>query len=166
EARAAILADPTTAGEWARRADVDERQLKRAWDRSKPKSKPDSSGDAAVDAEITRLAKLSIVEYERERKAAAKKLALRTDTLEQLVINERARQAYAKEQPAKEEQGRKAKEEAEQLLAELNAENCVVLDGARTLVLRFETDEREVGGEHYVYRLPTFLRFYDFRNLY
>src|SRR5262249_2486291 len=49
EGRAAILADPTTAGEWARRADVranNERQLKRAWDRSKPKSKPDGSGKA------------------------------------------------------------------------------------------------------------------------
>jgi hypothetical protein len=57
-------------------------------------------------------------------------------------------------------------QELERLLAELNAENCVVLDGARTMVLRFETDEREAGGERYVYRLPTFLRFYDFRGLY
>jgi hypothetical protein len=98
--------------------------------KSKTKNNDDQqgSGDPTVDAEITRLAALSTVEYERERKTAAKKLGLRTDILEQLVINARARQAYAKEQPAKEEQGRKEKEEAERLLAELNAENCVVLD--------------------------------------
>src|SRR5262245_15585899 len=36
QARTAILADKTTAGEWARRADVDERQLKRAWEHSAP----------------------------------------------------------------------------------------------------------------------------------
>jgi hypothetical protein len=161
EARAAILADPTTAGEWARRADIDERQLKRAWDRSKSKSKPDSSGDAAVDAEIARLAALSTVEYEHERKAAAQKLGMRTTTLDKLVINERAKQAHTKPSP----QGQAAKTEAERLLAELNRDNCVVLDGARTRVLRFEEVEHDAGGEHYIYRVPTFLRFDDFRNL-
>jgi hypothetical protein len=40
ETCAAILADPTTAGEWARRPDVDERQLKRAWERSKAADTP------------------------------------------------------------------------------------------------------------------------------
>src|SRR5262249_45413373 len=160
EARAAIKTDKTEAGEWANR--VDERQLKRAWDRSKPKSKPDSSGDAAVDAEIARLAALSTVEYERERKAAAQKLGMRTTTLDKLVINERAKQAHTKASP----QAQAAKTEAERLLAELNRDNCVVLDGARTRVLRFEEVEHDAGGEHYIYRVPTFLRFDDFRNLY
>jgi hypothetical protein len=41
-ARAAILADNTEAGEWANR--TDERQLERAWERSKPALDPTSSG--------------------------------------------------------------------------------------------------------------------------
>jgi len=48
----------------------------------------------------------------------------------------------------------------------MNAKNTVVLDGARTRVLRFEEVEHDAGGEHYVYHVPTFLRFDDFRNLY
>jgi hypothetical protein len=32
--------------------------------------------------------------------------------------------------------------------------------------LRFEEIEHDAGGEHYVYRVPTFLRVEDFRNLY
>src|SRR6516225_11047916 len=40
EARAAIRADKTTAGEWARRSDVDERQLERAWKHSEPNNTP------------------------------------------------------------------------------------------------------------------------------
>jgi hypothetical protein len=54
----------------------------------------------------------------------------------------------------------------DELLAELNRDNCVVLDGARTKVLRFEDDEYDAGGEHYVYRVSTFLTFDDFRNFY
>jgi Family of unknown function (DUF5906) len=52
------------------------------------------------------------------------------------------------------------------LLAELNENNCVVLDGAKTMVLRFEEVEHVAGGERYVHRVPTFLRFHDFRNFY
>jgi hypothetical protein len=62
------------------------------------------------------------------------------------------------------------KEEAEaeraQRLSELNINNCVVLDGGKALVLRFEQVEHIAGGERYVYLLPTFLRFSDFRNFY
>ena len=159
QARTAILADKNKAGEWANR--VDERQLQRAWEHSKLKTKPDSSGDPEADAEITRLAALSAVKYERERKAAAKKLGLRTETLDKLVINERAKQARTKAPP----QGQAAKTETERLLAELNRDNSVVLDGARTRVLRFEEVEHDAGGEHYIYRVPTFLRFEDFRYL-
>jgi hypothetical protein len=42
----------------------------------------------------------------------------------------------------------------------------VVLDGARTRVLRFEETPHEAGGERYMYQLPTFLPFDDFRNFY
>jgi hypothetical protein len=65
-----------------------------------------------------------------------------------------------------EEEQRAAESDVEQVLAELNRDNCVVLDGARTMVLRFEETEHDAGGESYVYRVPTFLRFYDLRNLY
>jgi hypothetical protein len=77
------------------------------------------------------------------------------------VINERAKQAHTKAPP----QGQAAKTETERLLAELNRDNSVVLDGARTRVLRFEEVEHDAGGEHYIYRVPTFLRFEDFRYL-
>jgi hypothetical protein len=56
--------------------------------------------------------------------------------------------------------------ESDEVLAELNSENAVVLDGARTMVLRFEDKPHEAGGERYTYRLPTFLRFQDFRDFY
>jgi len=130
----------------------------------KPKPKDDDqqgSGDVMVDAEITRLAALSTVEYEHERKAEAKKLALRTDTLDKLVTNERAKQAHTKASP----QAQAAKTKEERLLAELNRDNSIVLDGARTRVLRFEEVEHDAGGEHYIYRVPTFLRSEDFRLL-
>ena len=38
--------------------------------------------------------------------------------------------------------------------------------GARCRVLRFEDTPHEAGGEHYVHRLPTFVRFDDFRGFY
>jgi hypothetical protein len=56
--------------------------------------------------------------------------------------------------------------DSEEILAELNGDNAVVLVGARTMVLRFEEMPHEAGGERYAYRLPTFLRFQDFRNYY
>jgi hypothetical protein len=121
-----------------------------------------SSGDADADIEIARLAWLTPIQYERERADAAGKLGIRSSTLDKLVNNERAKQAYAKAQPKKEEQ----ESEVEHLLAELNRDNCVVLDGARARVLRFEEVEHDAGGEHYVHNVPTFLRFEDFRNLY
>src|SRR5262249_30051407 len=118
---------------------------------SKPKPKPNEQ------AEIERLAKLSDIQYYRERKDAAEKLEVRPATLDKLVAHERVKQAYAKKAPM-------AKTEAARVLAELNRDNCVVLDAARTRVLRFEEMEHDAGGEHYVYRVPTFLRFEDFRN--
>jgi hypothetical protein len=55
------------------------------------------TGDPAMDAEIERLAKLSAVDYERERTGAAKKLGMRIKFLDNLVIKARAR---AKPKPA------------------------------------------------------------------
>ena len=119
----------------------------------KPKAKP--TGDPALDAEVARLATLSDVQYDRKRETVAEKFKVRPATLDKLVSNARIKLALKKAAPA-----------AKSLLDQMNAKNCVVLDGARTMVLRFETDEREAGGEHYVYRVPTFLAFRDFRNLY
>jgi len=56
-------------------------------------------------------------------------------------------------------------EEAE-LLAEMNRDNCVVLDGGKVMVLRFEKTEHEAGGERYVYFVPTFLTFAALHDLY
>lgn len=60
--------------------------------------------------------------------------------------------------------GASTKQPNDELLEELNRENAVVLDGGRTMVLRFEEIKHEVDGETYVYRMPMFLRFQDFRN--
>ena len=113
------------------------------------------TGDPAMDAEIERLAKLSEVEYDRQREVSAKKYKVRSVTLDKLVYNARIKLALKKVAPA-----------AKNMLAQMNAKNSVVLDGARTRVLRFEEVEHDAGGEHYVYHVPTFLRFEDFRNLY
>jgi putative DNA primase/helicase len=53
------------------------------------KAKPGWDQDQ-VDAEIARLAKLSDVEYDREREAAAEKLGIRVGTLNKLVAKKRA----------------------------------------------------------------------------
>jgi hypothetical protein len=66
--------------------------------------------------------------------------------------------------PTEEEE--EAEAEKAERLTELNINNCVVLDGGKTLVLRFEKMEHIAGGENYVYQVPTFLRFGDFRNFY
>jgi putative DNA primase/helicase len=58
-----------------------------------PKGK--GTGDTTLDAEIERLAKLSRVEYDREREAVAKKFNIRVSTLDQLV----AAKNRAKPQP-------------------------------------------------------------------
>jgi Family of unknown function (DUF5906)/RepB DNA-primase N-terminal domain len=124
-----------------------------------PQPQPKPQPKPGEQAEIERLAKLSDIAYEHERENAAKKLSVRALVLDKLVANERAKQAHAKKAPA-------AKTEAERVMAELNRDNCVVLDGAKTRVLRFEEVEHDAGGEHYIYRVPTFLHFEDFRNLY
>ena len=56
--------------------------------------------------------------------------------------------------------------EANAILDELNADHSVVIVGARTRVLRFEDTLHFAGGERYVYRLPSYLKFEDFKNYY
>jgi len=50
-----------------------------------------------TDAEIKRLAKLSVVEYERERKGAAERLGVRTSILDRLVTAERDKAGNGKQ---------------------------------------------------------------------
>src|SRR5262249_41635491 len=93
-------------------------------------------------------------------------------TREQLdeIISKAPEQAKQKLQDAteaaEEAEAAEREEENEQRLSELNINNCVVLDGGKTMVLRFEKVEHIAGGERYVHLVPTFLRFGDFRNFY
>jgi Family of unknown function (DUF5906)/RepB DNA-primase from phage plasmid len=56
--------------------------------------------------------------------------------------------------------------ESQEILAELNNDNCVVLDGGKTWVLRFEQVTHNLNGRRYSYRVPIYLRTGDFRTLY
>ena len=53
-----------------------------------------------VDAEVARLAQLSMLEYEQERRRVARKLGMRTGVLDQLVEVQRARQNAKRKVPA------------------------------------------------------------------
>jgi hypothetical protein len=111
----------------------------------------------ADEAEIERLARLSPLDYERSREDAAKRLGVRVTSLDKTVEEKRS---------ALKPRDKLSPQEAETILDGINADNSVVMIGARCRVLRFEDTPHEAGGEHYVYRLPTFVRFDDFRNFY
>jgi hypothetical protein len=109
------------------------------------------------EAEIERLARLSPLDYERAREDTAKRLGVRVTSLDKTVEEKRhALKSLDKLSP----------QEAKAILDEINADNSVVMIGARCRVLRFEDTPHEAGGEHYVYGLPTFVKFDDFRNFY
>ena len=59
-----------------------------------PEEKEPPKGDDDADAEIERLAQLSPLEYEHQRKEAAEKLGLRASSLDRLVGDERARLGF------------------------------------------------------------------------
>src|SRR5262249_16740095 len=54
----------------------------------------------------------------------------------------------------------------DELLAELNRDNRLVLDGGKAWVLRFEQVHHNLNGRRYSYRVPMFLRPTDFCTLY
>jgi putative DNA primase/helicase len=60
-------------------------------DQQRAKANGGGEEQEPTDAEITRLAKLSLVEYDRQRKAAAENLGLRASILDRLVRAERER---------------------------------------------------------------------------
>ena len=75
-------------------------------------------------ASIERLARLTRVKYEQQRKAAAKELGMRVSVLDNLV-GQHAR-------------GRGAEEDVDDQIAELNAEYALVLAGNKAAVMKFE----------------------------
>src|SRR5262249_8981370 len=73
---------------------------------------------------------------------------------------ERAEEAKARRRTER------AEEPDDRLLAELNRDNCVVLDGSKVWVLRFEQVHHNLSGRRYSYRVPIFLRRGDFCTRY
>ena len=111
--------------------------------------------------EIDRLARLSLFDYARERKKAAKDLKLdRLSDLDKLVERRRAeikREAYP---------GDNAPGGLNATLAELNKDYSAIKIGGKTRVLWFEDTVHHAGGQRYIHRLPNYLSFQDFRNYY
>ena len=64
------------------------------------------------------------------------------------------------------DQGPQPESKSEQILAKLNRDNAVVLDGGKAWVLRFEQVTHNLNGRRYSYRVPIYLRTGDFRTLY
>jgi hypothetical protein len=58
------------------------------------------------------------------------------------------------------------RDDPDDILDEMNTDNCVVLDGGKVWVLRFETITHVLNGQRFSYRVPIFLRATDFRTLY
>ena len=118
---------------------------------------PPPPGPDGDDAEIERLARMTPIAYARARESAAEQLGISSvASLDKLV--EAKRRALRRDRPLP--------PAAEATLAELNADHATVVIGARTRVLRFEDTLHFAGGERYVYRLPNYLKFEDFRNYY
>jgi uncharacterized protein DUF5906 len=107
-----------------------------------------------VEAEVERLSRLSIIDYDLARDDATKRLGIRVVSLDKMVEAKRR------------ELNPPDLSQQDAILAELNRDNSVVMIGAKTRVLRFEDVPHVAAGEHYVHRLPTFVRFDDFRNFY
>jgi hypothetical protein len=113
-----------------------------------------------ADLEIERLARMmNPLDYERERKIVADKLGFRVTVLDKLVEAKKA-ELFPPGPPAP------PTSEEQAIIDELNADHSVVIIGSRTRVLRFENTRHDAGGEIYYYRLPTYLRFQDFRDYY
>jgi putative DNA primase/helicase len=71
--------------------DVLRDMVKEDQQRAKANGGGEESESSEADSEITRLAKLSLVEYDHQRKTAAENLGLRASILDRLVQAERAR---------------------------------------------------------------------------
>ena len=78
-------------------------------------------------ASVERLARLTSLKYDQQRKAAAKELGIRVSVLDRMVGECR---------------GRGQKEEVDDQIAEINAEYALVLAGNKAAVMKFEDNTR------------------------
>ena len=78
---------------------------------------------ASTNAEIERLLRLSMIEYEQQRKEAAKELGVRVSQLDRMVEGARKRDQT---------------DDVDKQVAEINAEYALVLAGNKTAVMKFE----------------------------
>jgi hypothetical protein len=92
-----------------------------------------SAPKPADEAEIDRLARLAPLDYERAREDAAKRLGVRVTALDRTIETKRNTRSSDKLSPHK----------PETILDEINADNSVVMIGARCRVLRFEDTPHE-----------------------
>ena len=82
------------------------------------------------DGEIERLAMLSTLEYDQQRKEAAKTLGVRTKVLDDLVTAARQRQEDAAEV---------ATEGGDAIVTKINADYALVLSGNKAAIMKFES---------------------------
>ena len=130
--------------------------------RQPPPDAPPGPDDAADEAEIERLARLSLFDYARERKGAAQRLGTVSPVnLLDKIIEAKRRELKRQQHPDDDAPGG-----LNATLEELHRDHSVVIIGSKTRVLRFEDTLHFAGGERYVYRLPNYLKFEDFRNYY
>jgi hypothetical protein len=107
-----------------------------------------------LDAEIAHLARLAALEYDQVRDSAAKRFGVRVSRLDDAVEAKRKAIGPPLTPPG----------EAQAILADMNRDHSVVIIGARARVLRFEDALHLAGGERYILRSPTYLKFEDFKN--
>jgi hypothetical protein len=110
---------------------------------------------ANLEDEVERLARmLRQIDRDREMDSVATRLKVRVTTLAKLVKAKIA-ELFPPNASA-----------AQRAADEINADHCVVKIGAQTRVLCFETTPHYAGGERYLYRIPVYLKFDDFKNFY
>src|SRR5262249_7255158 len=109
---------------------------------------------------------LNAVEIDALLRLTAKKAGVGLRPLTSMLKQARDAQEAEREQAAKARRRAERRKEAGPLLAEMNRDNCVVLDGSKVWVLRFEQVHHNLSGRRYSYRVPIFLRRDDFRTLY
>jgi hypothetical protein len=98
---------------------------------------------------------LDPIAFDRERKAAADRLGIRVSTLTRLVEAKRAFLFLPSPPAPPPPPPPDAEDAAQACLDGINADNMVVIIGAKTRVLRFENMPIEAHGVRTVYRVPT-----------
>ena len=101
------------------------------------------------NVEVERLAQLSLLEYDQQRKQAAEALGVRVSALDQMVkaararIEKEERDRRAREKREQEERERREREEkVDGHIAKINAEYALVLAGNKAAVMKFEDETK------------------------